>query len=479
MEPMQRRCCGIDVHKKKLMAHVLPPYGQMMETKPLEREFRTFTRELRRLRDWLKECGVSEVVMEATGQYWRPVWNVLEGQIPRLMLVNPQHVKALAGRKTDRIDSRRLARYLERGELVGSFIPPRPIRELRDLTRGRIHLVEEVNRVKNRISALCETGNIKVSSVATDLFGTSGRRMLHAVAEGKRDPDWMADYAQGRLRQKRQELSLALEGDFSDCQRWMLSEALAHLKYVEKEIADLQAEITKRMQAYEPQIQRLITIPGVDRIVAWTIIAELGTDMGVFPDAKHVASWVGICPGNHESAGKQMNGRTRKANPYLRRDLCQAAWAASHTKETYLAARYRRFTVRHGHNKAIMAVAHQILIVAYQMLRKGEDYRELGGSYFDRQNRSTVARRLVRRLTSLVYQVVLQQEPNLDAALLQSPATVVEPASPTAGETPRPERVKRPRGRPCKCASRGITCSHKSRSLPGASGPSGTSIPGS
>lgn len=240
MEAAQRRCCGVDVHKKKLMVYVLPPQG--VETKPLEREFRTFTRDLLRLRSWLKECGVSEVVMEATGQYWRPVWNVLEEQIPKLMLVNPQHVKALAGRKTDRIDSKRLARYLERGELVGSFIPPRPIRELRDLTRGRVHLVEEVNRVKNRISALCETGNIKVSSVATDLFGVSGRRMLHAVADGNRDADWMADYAQGRLRQKRQELSLALEGDFSACQRWMLRQALGNLKYLEQEITDLQVE---------------------------------------------------------------------------------------------------------------------------------------------------------------------------------------------------------------------------------------------
>jgi len=461
MEVMQRRCCGIDVHKKKLMVHVLPPQGQM-ETRPLEREFRTFTRDLRQLRDWLKECGVSEVVMEATGQYWRPVWNVLEQHIPSVMLVNPQHVKALAGRKTDRIDSRRLARFLERGELVGSFIPPRPIRELRDLTRSRIHLVEEVNRVKNRISALCETGNIKVSSVATDLFGTSGRRMLHSVADGNQDAGWMADYAQGRLRQKRQELSLALDGDFSECQRWMLREALAHLKHIEKAITDLQAEIGKRMQAYEDQIQHLVTIPGVDRIVAWTIIAELGTDMSVFPDAKHVASWVGICPGNHESAGKQMSGRTRKGNPYLRRDLCQAAWAASHTKGTYLAALHRRFTVRHGHNKAIMAVAHRILIVAYQMLRKGEDYQEHGGNYFDRQDRSRVTTRLVGRLTSLGYHVSLQPASTV-VAPVQTLATEGERATPTPGGTPLPKAARRPPGRPCKCAIRGITCTHKTR----------------
>jgi transposase len=477
MELIQRRCCGIDVHKKTLMVHVLPPQGQI-EAKPLEREFRTFTRDLRGLREWLKECGVSEVVMEATGQYWRPVWNMLEGTIPGLMLVNPQHVKALAGRKTDRIDSRRLARYLERGELVGSFIPPRPIRELRDLTRGRIHLVEEVNRVKNRISALCETGNIKVSSVATDLFGASGRRMLQAVADGNRDAGWMADYAQGRLRQKRQQLSWALEGDFTECQRWMLRETLEHLKFLERQIAGFEAEIANRMRPYEDQIQHLITIPGVDRIVAWTIIAELGSDMRVFPDAHHAASWVGMCPGNRESAGKQMSGRTRKANPYLRRDLCQAAWAASHTKDTYLSALYRRFTVRRGHNTAIFAVAHQILIVAYQMLLKGEDYKEQGGSYFDAQNKPKVVNRLVGRLTRLGYHVVLQPGPPPPTTRFPAPETSASINTEAMPAGLQPQVLPRRPGRPCKCAARGITCTHKSGPTNSAPKPSGDSIPG-
>lgn len=303
METAQRRCCGIDVHKQKLMVHVLPPQGQV-GMKPLEREFRTFTRDLRELLEWLKNYGVTDVVMETTGQYWRPVWNMLEGELPRLMLVNPQHVKALAGRKTDRIDSRRLAHYLERGELEGSFIPPRPLRELRDLTRSRIHLVEEVNRVKNRISGICEVGNIKVASVATDLFGVSGRRMMQAIVEGNRDAGWMADYARGRLRQKLQQLQLALEGDFTECQRWMLREELRHLTSIEGEISRFEEEIERRMRPYEVQIRHLITIPGVNRIIAWTIIAELGPDMSAFPDARHAASWGGMCPGNRESAGK-------------------------------------------------------------------------------------------------------------------------------------------------------------------------------
>ena len=460
MEAVPRRCCGIDVHKKKLTVHVLPPQGQS-QGKPLEREFRTFTRDLCGLRDWLKGCGVSEVVMEATGQYWRPVWNVLEGEIHGLMLVNPQHVKALAGRKTDRIDAKRLARYLERGELVGSFIPPRPIRELRDLTRSRVHLVEEINRVKNRMSTLCEAGNIKLSSVATDLFGVSGRHMLRALAEGDCDVGTMADCARGRLRQKRQELALALEGDFSHYQRWALRQQLSHLEFLEGQVAQLQTEIAKRMCPYEHQIRRLITIPGVDRLVACTIIAELGPDMRVFPDARHAASWVGMCPGNRESAGKQMSGRTRKANPYLRRDLCQAAWAASHTKRTYLAALYRRFAVRRGHNRAIFAVAHQILVVAYQMLLLGEDYREQGGNHFDLQNKPKVVNRLVDRLTSLGYQVMLCPASAPLPASFRPPETstvVKQELMPAPLEQP----VKRRPGRPCKCALRGITCIHKS-----------------
>jgi transposase len=449
MDSVYRRCCGVDVHKKRLTVHVLPVQGEV-GVKPLEREFGTFTRDLRSLREWLKSCQVTELVMEATGQYWRPVWNMLEGEIPGLMLVNPQHVKALAGRKTDRMDSRRLARYLERGELQGSFIPPRPIRELRDLTRGRVHLVQEVNRVKNRISSLCEAGNIKVSSVATDLFGASGRRMLHAVVEGKHDPGWMADYAQGRLRQKRIQLEWALEGSLTEHQRWMLKEGLGHLKSLEDQIGRAEVEILQRMQPYSEQLNHLVTIPGVDRVVACTILAELGPDMSVFPDAAHAASWAGMCPGNHESAGKQLSGRTRKANSYLRRDLCQAAWAASHTKGTYLAALYRRLRVRCGHTKAIFAVAHQILIIAYQLLRNGEDYKERGEDCFDRRNKPKTVMHLVGRLANLGFEVTLH------------PTT--PPAAPVA--QPSADPPHRGRGRPCKCRSRGIVCTHKSASQP-------------
>ena len=428
MQTSYRRCCGIDVHKKSVTVHVLPPQGQR-EVKPLEREFRTFSRDLRRLRGWLKRYQVSEVVMESTGQYWRAVWNVLEGEIPGLVLVNPQHVKALAGRKTDRIDSQRLARYLENQDLQGSFVPSREIRELRDLTRSRVHLLEEVNRVKNRITQLCEAGNIKVSSVATDLFGVSGRRMLEAVAEGKRDAGWMADYARG------------------------------HLESLEAQIARIESEIERRMQPYQEHIRRRLTIPGVDRITSWTILAELGPDMNVFPDARHAASWAGICPGNRESGGKRLNGRTRKANPYLRRVLCQAAWGASHSKNTYLSALYRRQRGKLGHNQAIFALAHQLLLIAYTMLSRSEDYRELGGDYFDRKNKPKVVNRLLERLTKLGFYVTLQpavpstQDPAPVSSNEAQPLREIPPSALPARPTPK-------RGRPCKCAERKIPCKH-------------------
>ena len=263
--------------------------------------------------------------MESTGQYWRPLWNILEGEVPRLVLVNPAHVKALAGRKTDRIDSQRLARYLENRELDGSFVPDREIRELRDLTRSRVHLLEEVNRVKNRITQMCEAGNIiKVSSVASDLFGVSGRRMLAAIAEGRRDAGWMADYARGTLRNKKPELERALDGSFTAHQRWMLREELGHLASLEAQIERVREEIERQTKPQAEHLRRLTTIPGIDQITAWTLLAELGPDMSVFPDADHCASWAGMCPGNRMTGGKRLSGRTRKANPYLRRDLCQA-----------------------------------------------------------------------------------------------------------------------------------------------------------
>jgi transposase len=419
-----------------------------------EQKFRTFTRDLKRFRKWLVQCKVTEVVMESTGQYWRPVWNILEQEeFAKLVLVNPQYVKALKGRKTDRIDARWLATRLERDDLKGSFIPPLDIRELRDLTRLRVHWLEDLNRIKNRIGQLCESGNIKVSSVASDLFGVSGRRMLASLVEGNRTPGWMADHARGTLRAKKAQLELALQGTFTTHQRLVLSRLLTQMQALEAQLAELTAAIEQRVSCYEDLIQRLDTIPGIDRITAWTVLAEIGTDMSVFGDAPHLASWAALCPGNRESGGKRMSGKTRKGNRYIRRALCQSAWAAAHTKDTHLAALFRRVRSRRGEQKAIMAVAHQLLTIIFHVIQDGSVYRELGASHYDQQNKRKVARRLTERLERLGYKVTLESiEPEASAAAAPSPAATPAVDSALPGD--------RKRGRPCKCAERAIPCKH-------------------
>jgi transposase len=448
MEPEYRRCCGIDVHKKSISVCVLPPVGS--RSIPIKEEkFRTFTRDLKRLRTWLINCRVTEIVMESTGQYWRPVWNILEEAFPRMVLVNPLYVKALAGRKTDRLDAKWLATRLERDDLKGSFIPPREIRELRDLTRLRVHWLEDLNRIKNRIGQLCEAGNIKVSSVASDLFGTSGRRMLAALVEGNRDAGWMADYARGTLRGKKAQLELALQGTLTTHQRMMLARMLGQMSELERQLADLTAEIAQRVAGHEELIGRIATIPGLDRISAWTVLAEIGTDMTVFGDAAHLASWAALCPGNRESGGKRISGKTRKGNRYVRRVLCQSAWAASHKKDSHLAALYRRVRSRRGEQKAIMAVAHQLITIIFHIIGDGSVYQELGANHYDQQNKPRITRKLVDRLQKLGYYVTLQP--------IQAPAPS-EPVPVIVSETKPAERRKR--GRPCKCAERGLACVH-------------------
>lgn len=465
MKEKRRRCCGIDVHKNSVTVCVLAPVGER-NIGVKKRKFRTFTRDLKQLRTWLKNCQVTEIAMESTGQYWRPLWNLMEGEFDKLILVNPQHIKGLNGYKTDPKDAQWIADLLESGKLRGSWVPPRPIRELRDLTRQRVHVLEDLNRAKNRIEQLCQTGNIKVSSVATDLFGTSGRHMLKAIVEGKRDAGWMADYAQGTLRGKKRELELALEGTFTGEQRWLLEQELRQVEWLEIQAQVMEQEIERRVEGFAEPIGRLLTIPGIDRKTAWTIVAEVGVDLSAFEDARHLASWAGLCPGNRESGGKRMSGRTRKSNRYVKRAMCQAAWAASHTKNTYLSAFYRRMSVRKGAPKAVMALAHHLLVVVYQLLSRKEVYVELGGDYYDQRNKPKVVARLVTRLQKLGYQVDL----TLAEPEASSQPAAIEWLSPPANEASseladRPIEgavlVKRKRGRPCKCAERGIICKHQ------------------
>jgi transposase len=389
---------------------------------------------------------------------------LLEGEFGKLILVNPQHIKGLNGYKTDPKDAQWIADLLESGKLKGSWVPTRPIRELRDLTRHRVHLLEDLNRAKNRIEQLCQSGNIKVTSVATDLFGVSGRKMLKAIVEGKHDAGWMADYAQGRLRRKRRELERALEGTFTEKQRWLLDKELRQLEWLEAQVERLEREIERRLAGFEEAIQRLLTIPGIDHRTAWTIVAEVGVDLNAFADAQHLASWAGLCPGNRESGGKRMSGRTRKANRYVKRALCQAAWAASHTKDTYLSAFYRRMAVRKGAPKAVIALAHHLIVVVYQLLSRKEEYVEFGGDYYDRRNKPRTVARLVARLTKLGYQVDLR-EAETEVPEERQRHTILEPVATPPTEVSTADRASRRRGRPCKCAERGLDCRHRGAGL--------------
>lgn len=406
MEVLYACCCGLDVHKKSITACVLwaEPKGKKRQQR---RVFTTFTRDLLALADWLRECGVTHVALESTGVYWKPVWNVLEGQF-EVLLVNAQHIKAVPGRKTDQKDSEWIADLLQHGLLRGSFVPPRETRELRDLTRYRVSLAEECNRVANRIQKVLEDANIKLASVATDALGASGRAMLEAMVGGQQDSAKLAELSKGLLRNKRPELQLALEGRVSEHHRFMLRQLMEDLQHAEAKMAAVEAEIDRRMRPFQEAVIRLKTIPGVDRVTAWGLLAEIGFDMNQFPSAAHLASWAGLCPGSFESAGKRLSGRTRKGSHSLRRCLCQAAWAVSRQKNNYLAALYRRLAARRGGKRAVIAVAHALLVIAFHVLQRSVDYIELGADFFDRINERRVTHALVRRLERLGNRVILQ-----------------------------------------------------------------------
>lgn len=406
MEVLYGCCCGLDVHKKSITACVLwaEAKGKKRQQK---RVFTTFTQDLLALADWLRECGVTHVALESTGVYWKPVWNVLEGQF-EVLLVNAQHIKAVPGRKTDQKDSEWIADLLQHGLLRGSFVPPRETRELRDLTRYRVSLAEECNRIANRIQKVLEDANIKLASVATDALGASGRAMLEAIIAGEQDSGKLAELSKGLLRNKRPELQLALEGRVTEHHRFMLQQLMDDLRHAEAKMTAVEAEIDRRMRPFQTAVTRLKTIPGVDRVTAWGLLAEIGFDMHQFPSAAHLASWAGLCPGSFESAGKRLSGKTRKGSHSLRRCLCQAAWAVSRQKNNYLAALYRRLAARRGGKRAVIAVAHALLVMAFHMLQRCVDYIELGGDFFDRINQRRVTHALVRRLERLGNRVILQ-----------------------------------------------------------------------
>ena len=414
MKLLYRYCAGLDIHRDSVSACVRKRVRGQSEPVMEEQVFGTFTQELERLRCWLKEHKVKQVAMESTGVYWIPVWNVLERGFT-LTLVNPATVRALQGQKTDRIDARRIAEYLQYGLLRGSFIPPKPIRELRELTRMRVHVQQDRNRVINRIARLLETVNLKLASVASNIVGVSGLAMLRLLADGVRDPERLAACARGHLRIKLPALAQALEGKPDAHFRWILSELLGKLDGLDEERARLDQRIDMLAAPYQDTLRRLATIPGVDRTSALILLAEFGDDMTQFPTPAHLASWAGLCPGNAESAGKRFSGRTRKGDRYVRRILVQSAWAASRANDCFLAALFFRTAQRRGMKKAAVAVAHRILIIAWHILvEQGAEYHERGGDHFDRRHPARTARKLTQRLEAIGYQVTLTPAPKSD-----------------------------------------------------------------
>jgi len=372
------------------------------------RTFGTTTRELLSLRTWLLSEGCTHVAMESTGVYWKPVYAILEGGALEIVVANAHHVKKVPGRKTDVKDAEWIADLLCHGLLRSSFVPPKPIRELRDLTRYRRKLVESQTAERNRLLKLLEIANIKLASVATDVFGVSGRLMLRALIEGKATTQEMANLAQRKLRKKIPELEPALEGKLEEHHRFLLRLQLDRLETAEKDLAVLEQRIQEKLQPYDAQVTLLDEIPGVDRTLAAVIIAELGVDMKVFENVPQLASWTGVSPGNNESAGKRKSSRIPKGNVYLKTALVEAATAAARTKGTYLRDKFYRLKARRGYKRAIVAVAHKILVAIYHMFSQRVCYNELGDLYLDKLHKHHLTRNLIHRLERLGYTVKLE-----------------------------------------------------------------------
>jgi transposase len=441
MDVIFSHCAGLDGHKKTVMACrvMSDPTGQQADGRMELQEFGTMTRDLLALSDWLAEAGITHVAMESTGEYWRPVYNLLEGSFT-VFLVNAAHVKQVPGRKTDKADARWLAKLMRYGLLQASFIPPQGQRDLRDLTRYRTKLVQERSREVNRVQGVLERANIKLAAVATDIMGVSGRAILAALLAGRADPATMAELAKGRMRTKIPLLEQALTGVMRDHHRRLLALQLAHVDFLDEQIDTLSVDITHSLMTLAPgapptltaeqadgnpgaldtsteplsfarAVSILDTIPGVDQRGAELLVAEWGTDMTRFGTAARLAAWTGVAPGNDESAGKQRSGKTRQGNRALRTGLTQMAHAATRTKGTYVSALYHRLAARRGKKRAIIAVAHSIVVSAFHMLSRHEPYHELGANYFDQQRRHHLVDRLTRRLEHLGYRVSLEPVP--------------------------------------------------------------------
>ena len=409
MDVIIERPAALDVHKEQVTACVRVPDADGTRRSE-EVEFSTMVGGLLTLRDWLKAHGVTQVAMEATGVYWKPVWAVLEDDF-ELLLVNARHVKQVPGRKTDVKDAEWLCQLLEAGLLKASFVPPKPIRALRQLTRYRKAQIKERQREANRLHKALEDTGIKLDCVATDILGVSGRAMLDALCQGTTDPELLADLAKGKLRKKIPALKQALEGRFEPLHALLVGSILAHLDFLDEQIERLSEAIEEQLRPFAPAVELLRTVDGIETRTAQNILAEIGVDMSVFPSAGHLASWAGQCPGNDQSAGKRKSGKTRKGSKWLNDALKDAAMAAIRTNDSYLQAQYQRLRPRLGHGRALGAVKHSIICACWHMLSTGELYRDLGGDYFRRRDPERQTKRLVAQLERLGHKVTLQVLP--------------------------------------------------------------------
>jgi transposase len=402
-EVVYERCCGIDVHKENVV--ICLNIGGKKEVST----YTTITSDLVAMAYWLKHKDVQMVAMESTGSYWKPVFNILESfEIPAI-LVNPQHIKSLSGPKTDVRDSRWISSLLRHGLLKASFVPKRDMRELRELVKYRSSLSEDSTRTLNRIDKVLQGANIKLSNVISSTGTKTELAIIEALANGIDDPKLLAELAQGSLKKKKTEITLALDGLLGDHQRFLLRSMLNHLMQIKNEIADVEDEIDKRMEKDNEIIGRLVEIPGVGKTTAQAILAEIGTDMDQFPDETHLASWAGVCPNQNESAGKRKSGKTKKGHSSLKKTLVQCANSASRSKNTYLSAQFKQIAARRGSKRARVAVAHSILVICYFLILTGSRYQDIGADYFDKRNKEAIAKRSIKRLNALGYEVTIKK----------------------------------------------------------------------
>jgi transposase len=403
MEIIIERGCGLDVHKETVVACIMGT-GVRKEI----RTYTTMTNDLLRLRGWLQEAGITHVAIESTGVYWKPVFNILEDSV-EVILVNARHVKNVPGRKTDVQDSEWLCRLLRSGLLKGSFIPPRGIRELRDLTRYKRKLIQAMVAEKQRVEKVLEDANIKLSSIASDTFGASGKRIIEELVKGKLGAEKMAELSKGRLRSKREHLKEALVGEVREHHKFMIKVSLKHIRAMEKILLGVERKIREKIERdYKEEDELLQTIPGVKENAS-TVIAEIGVDMDIFPNEMHLSSWSGVSPGNNESAGKKKPGSTTYGNKCLKAMLVEFAWVASRTRDTYLRSKYHSLVGRRGKKRALVALGHKILIMCYHILKYKRPYKELGVDYLDQRRKDKIARSYIKRLNHLGYEVTLQE----------------------------------------------------------------------